>query len=95
MFTRDEDPAAYSGPLDLLRPTFYLAPALGDNPAALVRDLVGGNPLFFAPEDESAAGVRPESGRDDHNYNDNAVLVEAIAAGARGAYWHILRQIRG
>lgn len=95
-FTRDEGIRRhYSGPLDLLRPTFYLAPALGDNPAALVRDLVGGNPLFFAPEDESAAGVRPESGRDDHNYNDNAVLVEAIAAGARGAYWHILRQIRG
>jgi hypothetical protein len=31
----------------------------------------------------------------DHNYNDNTELVEAIKKGARGAYWHILRQLRG
>lgn len=84
----------YSGPLDLLRPTFYISPALGDNPAALVRDLVGGNPVFFPPEEESAPGARPEGERDDHNYSDNAALVEAIAAGARGAYWHILHRLR-
>jgi hypothetical protein len=31
----------------------------------------------------------------DHNYNDNTELVEAIKKGARGAYWHILRRLRG
>ena len=35
-----------------------------------------------------------DSAPTDHNYNDNTQLVNAIANGARGAYWHILRQIR-
>ena len=30
----------------------------------------------------------------DHNYNANQALADAIAAGARGAYWDILRKLR-
>ncbi len=29
-----------------------------------------------------------------YNYNDNQILVRAIAQGARGAYWAILRRLR-
>ncbi len=78
----------YDGPVDFYRPTFYIASALGDRPAGLVRELIGGDERFFEPADEVEAGR-------DHNYNDNAPLVSAIAAGARGAYWHILRGLRG
>jgi radical SAM superfamily enzyme YgiQ (UPF0313 family) len=79
----------YSGPIDLLQPTFYISPALGDQPAGLVRDLIGDDPRFFPPEEEAGAGRAREAG--DHNYNANQALIEAIAAGARGAYWDILR----
>ena len=83
----------YEGPLDLLEPTFFISPALGDTPALLVRELIGGNPRFFPPEPETASTA--EGGNvGDHNYNDNSILVDAIAAGARGAYWHILHQLQ-
>ena len=74
----------YAGPVDLLQPTFYIAPELGDQPARLVRDLIAGDQRFFPPSDEDLAAG-------DHNYNDNSALVAAIAGGARGAYWHILK----
>jgi radical SAM superfamily enzyme YgiQ (UPF0313 family) len=77
----------YDGPIDLLKPTFYVSEALGAQPAALVRERIGGDPRFFEPADDSTTGT-------DHNYNDNTDLVEAIAAGARGAYWDILRKMR-
>ncbi len=73
----------HGGELDLLQPTFYIAESLGDRPAELVRELIGDDPRFFKPADDSGSA---------HNYSDNAVLVEAIAAGARGAYWDILRR---
>ena len=79
----------YDGPVDPFRPTFYIAPALGERPAALVKDLVGGDERFFEPAEE----VADSTGRG-YNYNDNTPLVEAIAAGARGAYWHILHRMR-
>jgi hypothetical protein len=81
----------YEGPIDLLRPTFYISPALGERPAALVRDLIGGDPRFFPPQDETPADTTASAG--DHNYNANQRLLAAIAAGARGAYWDILRQL--
>ncbi|HOD81069.1 MAG: (Dimethylallyl)adenosine tRNA methylthiotransferase MiaB [Planctomycetes bacterium ADurb.Bin126] len=74
----------YDGPVDLLQPTFYIAPELGEQPARLVRDLIAGDERFFPPSDEDLAAG-------DHNYNDNSTLVAAIEAGARGAYWHILK----
>jgi len=69
-----------------LAPVFYVDRALGDDAAALVIDLIAGDERFFPPV----------AGRDvhDYNYNDNAVLTEAVAKGARGAYWHILHQLR-
>jgi radical SAM superfamily enzyme YgiQ (UPF0313 family) len=79
----------YDGPVDWLRPTFYISAALGERPARLVKDLIGGDERFFEPTEE-AAGAEAT----DHNYNDNAPLVRAIQAGARGAYWHILRRLR-
>jgi radical SAM superfamily enzyme YgiQ (UPF0313 family) len=81
----------YEGPVDFVRPTFYIASALGDRPASLVRQLIGGDPRFFEPAEDVPAGG-PVG---DYNYNDNAPLEKAIRDGARGAYWHILRRMRG
>lgn len=77
----------YRGPVDLTQPTFYIAPELGPRPAKLVRDVIADDPRFFPPLDL-------EQTDDDHNYSDNLQLAQAIAAGARGAYWDILRQLR-
>jgi radical SAM superfamily enzyme YgiQ (UPF0313 family) len=83
----------YDGPADLVRPTFYIAPALGPNPAALVREMVAGDERFFEPAEEAHEALAREPGCG-YNYNDNAPLERAIAAGARGAYWDILRRMR-
>jgi len=80
----------YEGCVDCFRPTFYISPALGEHPAAVVKDLIAGDERFFEPAEEVAG----EDGKG-YNYNDNTLLVEAIAAGARGAYWDILRRMRG
>jgi radical SAM superfamily enzyme YgiQ (UPF0313 family) len=82
----------YDGPLDLLRPTFYISAALGERPAQLVRDLIAGDQRFFEPEEESP--TEPPATHGDHNYNANQALADAIRAGARGAYWDILRRLR-
>ncbi len=82
----------YSGPIDPLLPTFYISPALGERPAGLVRELIGDDPRFFPPEEEAGPRETPAAG--DHNYNANRGLIDAIAAGARGAYWDILRRLR-
>jgi len=86
----------YEGPIDLLRPTFYIARALGDRPARRVCELIAGDPRFFAPTDEGDDRTAAPSERSpgDHNYNENQALADAIAAGARGAYWDILRRLR-
>jgi radical SAM superfamily enzyme YgiQ (UPF0313 family) len=84
----------YSGPIDLLRPTFYIAPTLGKTPARVIRELVAGDPRFFEPADDvpqQATGADP---RADYNYNENRVLTDAIAQGARGAFWDVLRKLR-
>ena len=70
----------------LLAPVFYVHQALGDAPAGLVVDLIAGDERFFPP-----AATRDAR---DYNYNDNTVLTQAVAQGARGAYWHILQQLR-
>ena len=77
----------YDGPVDLLQPTFYVSPQLGSRPAALIRDLIAGDERFFPPQDADAQVST------DHNYNDHAPLLKAISAGARGAYWDILRKL--
>jgi radical SAM superfamily enzyme YgiQ (UPF0313 family) len=93
----DQNPAfhrRYEGPIDLLKPTFYVSPALGERPAGLVRDLIGGDPRFFAPDDGEPTPAEPVDPHADYNYNENRTLVEAIARGARGAYWDILCRLR-
>ena len=91
-----EDPRAihrrYAGPIDLMQPTFYVSPALGEHPARLVRELIAGDLRFFEPATPEAEAI-PAAGAS-YNYNENQPLVEAIAAGARGAYWDILRRLR-
>ena len=92
----DSNPAIrrrYEGPVDFLRPTFYIATSLGERPARLVRDLIAGDQRFFPPEEEGDLGTGAEA-QHDHNYNANQSLCDAIAAGARGAYWDILRKMK-
>ena len=70
-----------------LKPIFYISPHLGPNLMSCVREMIAGDPRFFLPE-ESA-------GNANYNYNENTTLVQAIANGARGAYWDILRRVGG
>ncbi len=78
----------YTGPMNLLKPTFYISSLLGERPAKLVCELIAGDKRFFEPIDEFDPHMT------DHNYNDNTELVKAIEKGARGAYWDILHQLR-
>lgn len=89
--TRRWEDHRYQGPIDLVRPTFYVSPALGQRPARLVRELIAGDPRFFEPADDEPEVSEPGA---NYNYNANTALAEAIAAGARGAYWDILRRMR-
>jgi radical SAM superfamily enzyme YgiQ (UPF0313 family) len=92
----------YTGPIDLLKPTFYISQALGERPAVLVRDLIGEDNRFFPPDVEpegdmtgsSQEQIQKGTSLNDHNYNENLELVEAISKGARGAFWDILRKQR-
>ncbi|MHC4478544.1 MAG: B12-binding domain-containing radical SAM protein [Planctomycetota bacterium] len=83
----------YDGPVDLLKPTFYISPALGERPAELVKDLIAGDKRFFEPAQETQV-ISGGSKEGDYNYNENLRLRDAIQKGARGAYWHILRKLR-
>jgi len=67
------------------RPVFYLSAALGPDYPRLLHDELRGDPRFFL------GGSGDET---DYNYNANEQLVAAIKAGARGAYWDILRRLR-
>jgi len=84
----------YSGPINLLKPTFYISRALGERPAELVRDLIGGDRRFFEPAVETLNQTAESSDAANYNYNENLLLTQAIREGARGAYWDILRQMR-
>jgi hypothetical protein len=70
---------------DLAEPVFFLEPEVAPFLFDLLDDLTRGDSrfLFFDP-------TRPEK---NYNYNANRVLVDAIRAGHRGAYWDILRQV--
>ncbi len=80
----------YTGPINLLKPTFYISRALGERPAELIRDIIDGDERFFEP----AVEVAEDDGAANYNYNENLPLTQAIQNGARGAYWHILRKLR-
>ena len=74
----------YTGPLNLLMPTFYISEQLGEKPAELIKEFIDGDKRFFEPAGDDAS---------DYNYNDNTPLKDAIQNGARGAFWHILNQL--
>jgi radical SAM superfamily enzyme YgiQ (UPF0313 family) len=82
----------YEGKVDFFKPTFYISDRLGEAPAMLIRDLIDGDKRFFEPTPDAVAEVAESK---DHNYSDNTELVEAIRGGQRGAYWDILRKMRG
>ena len=84
----------YSGPIDLLQPTFYIAEALGERPAEFVRDTIAGDQRFFEPAIEGDTKAPDDDDTANYNYNENLALTQAIQKGARGAYWDILRQLR-
>jgi len=84
----------YSGPVDLLKPTFYISEALGQQPAELVRDLIDGDKRFFEPAVETDSQPAESGDAANYNYNENLLLTQAIRDGARGAYWDILRRLR-
>jgi radical SAM superfamily enzyme YgiQ (UPF0313 family) len=69
---------AIEGNDDLLQPVFYLPTTIAEKPLEYIDSLTKGDPRFF--------GVNTG----DFNYNANDLLVDSIAAGARGAYWAIL-----
>jgi hypothetical protein len=84
----------YDGPVDLLKPTFYISAALGERPAEMVRDLIGGDRRFFEPALEADEQACEGDEAANYNYNENVLITEAIAEGERGAYWDILRRLR-
>jgi hypothetical protein len=77
----------FEGNEDLAEPLFFLEPALGGDPVALLKELIAGDQRFFFswPDDTQA----------DYNYDGSPVLEQAIREGHRGAYWDILRKLRG
>lgn len=85
----------YTGPVDFFAPTFYISESSGGQPAKLVQDLIASDKRFFGPTQETDEETAGDNLSTDHNYNDNIQLAEAIKKGARGAYWHILRKLRG
>ena len=69
---------------NLLEPAFHFSPALGEDPLGVVRNCLGDDPRFLllaGPEDERS-----------YNYVGDTWLSDAIARGARGAYWDIIRR---
>jgi len=70
----------------LLAPVFYVAPGLAEDLVGWVHELVAGDSRFFLPTNTAT--------HQNYNYNANETLVRAIAQGARGAYWAILRRLR-
>ncbi len=73
----------------LLEPAFFLEPALGPDIEQWLASEVAGDPRFFF-----LGPAEGDPGPASYNYNANVALEQAIARGARGAYWHILRSQR-
>ncbi|HEX9050413.1 MAG TPA: B12-binding domain-containing radical SAM protein [Anaeromyxobacter sp.] len=73
---------------ELLGPSFFVEEALGHDVGAWLSALLAGDPRFLFL---GAAGAGDGAS---YNYNGNRALDDAIAAGARGAYWDILRGAR-
>ena len=70
----------------LLHPVFYVSPGLGDDFGDYLERLIGGDERFLF--------ANPAKAEQNYNYSDNQLLVEAVRAGERGAYWDILRRLK-
>ncbi len=70
---------------DFLRPMYFISPEIGIGVVDFITALVKDDPRFLHASMDEIDG--------NYNYNDNGPLVQAIAAGHRGAYWDILRRI--
>jgi len=71
---------------NLTKPIFYVSPEIGPEISSYIGELVGGDQRFFCPD--------PAAQLTDYNYSENKLLIEAIRAGHRGAYWDILRRVQ-
>ena len=69
----------------LLEPVFYVEHTLGSQPHRLVYEMIAGDERFFVAD--------PNQVEANYDYSENQRLCEAIADGARGAYWDILRNL--
>jgi radical SAM superfamily enzyme YgiQ (UPF0313 family) len=67
------------------KPVFYVSAGLGRDVPEYLSTLIGEDERFFY--------ASPSGGERNYNYNDNTVLVNAIKAGYRGAFWDILRRL--
>ncbi len=76
-----------TGNPSLLAPIFYLADDLAPDGESYLAGLIGEDQRFFF--------ASSQAGHESYNYNDNSVLVQAIKNGERGAYWDILRRLKG
>jgi radical SAM superfamily enzyme YgiQ (UPF0313 family) len=72
------------GDAGLVEPTYFFSPALGNEPAAAIRAELADDPRFLLL-------ARPGDDRN-YNYVGDTRLCDAIAGGARGAYWDIIRR---
>jgi tRNA A37 methylthiotransferase MiaB len=70
---------------DFAWPIFFVEAGLGAEVVEYLRELIAGDRRFFFGW--------PDATQADYNYDDNQALVAAIAGGARGAYWDILRRL--
>jgi len=67
------------------KPVFYVSSDLGRDAPEYLSTLIGEDERFFY--------ASPSGAERNYNYNDNTVLVNAIKAGYRGAFWDILRRL--
>lgn len=70
----------------IYEPSYYLSPHLGSQASELISQVVAGDPrfLFLASPSDKAS----------YNYAGDEMLCQWIKAGARGAYWDIIRRHR-
>ncbi len=71
------------GDLNFHNPTFYISPYLNDNAFDYIKELVNDDPRFLSL-------ISPNESRS-YNYAGDEKLYKLIEAGARGAYWEIIR----
>jgi radical SAM superfamily enzyme YgiQ (UPF0313 family) len=80
------DPAGLTGG-EGIQPLFYLEPGISQSIFYTLDRLIENDTRFFFHD--------PTKTDKNYNYNANDQLVQAIAQGHRGAYWHILGKLLG